>query len=112
MYENNKKAARGPGRAFKPGVSGNPGGRPKLTEEQKEFRESALSKAVEIMHNKVHDAAYIESLRPQELHGFLELVFDRCGLPRVTKAEVEEKTSLADDLIAAEKRLEGHQQRP
>jgi hypothetical protein len=63
-------------------------GRPKLSEEQKRMKYEALNKAVEIMHKKINDIDYIEGLKPGELQDMLELVFDRCGLPKVQKNEI------------------------
>lgn len=79
------------GRRFKAGVSGNPSGRKALPEELKAMRDASLSKAIEIMHAKVHDENYVENLKPHELTGLLEVVFDRCGLPKVLQADVEHK---------------------
>ncbi len=75
------------GTPFKPGQSGNPSGRPKLPEDLKAMRDETLAKAITIMHAKVHDEEYVEGLKAGELTDLLGLVFDRCGLPRVTKSE-------------------------
>ena len=74
---------RGPGKPIPKGKSLNPGGRPALPEEQKIMRNNCLAQAVKIMHEKVNDEKYMKSLRPSELQSFIELVFDRCGLPKV-----------------------------
>jgi hypothetical protein len=73
---------------FKPGVSGNPGGKKPLDPEIKEMRDAVLSRAVKILYAKIHDEKYIGKLRPAELEGFLSMAFDRCGLPKVTKSEL------------------------
>lgn len=76
------------GNRFRPGVSGNKFGRPKLTPELSEMRTAALSKAVAILHARIHDARYMAKLRPLELVAFLSMAFDRAGLPRVTRSEL------------------------
>lgn len=77
-----------PGNRFRPGVSGNIYGRPKLSPELGEMRGAALSKAVRILHAKIHDVKYIAKLRPSELVALLSLAFDRCGLPKVAHNEI------------------------
>ncbi len=84
--DNSKKI---PGRPFSKGKSPNPGGRPKLPEDVKAMKEASLAKAIEIMHSKVNDSKYVASLRPAELQGLLEIVFDRCGLPKVSKIDAD-----------------------
>lgn len=76
------------GNRFQPGVSGNKFGRPKLSPELREMREAALSKAVRILHAKIHDARYMAKLRPLELLALLSMAFDRCGLPKVAHNEL------------------------
>ena len=59
-----------------------------MTPEVRAMKEQTLDKAVRIMHNKVNDRGYIAKLKPRELTDFLALIFDRCGLPKVTQAEL------------------------
>lgn len=73
---------------FGPNNNANPNGRPKLPEELKGLRTKTLSKAVQILHKKIHDKVYIASLKPADLIHLLEVAFDRCGLPKVTKNEL------------------------
>ena len=80
-------------RPFPKGVSGNPSGRKPLPPDLKAMRDETLAKAITIMHAKVHDEEYVECLKPGELTDLLGLVFDRCGLPRVTKSEGDAATN-------------------
>ena len=74
MPENSKKTAHG--RPFKPGQSGNPGGRPKKTQEQKDalkmirdLAPEAAERLREIIRNP--DVKIADQLRA------IEIVFDR-----------------------------------
>lgn len=52
MTENsNKSAKRRPGRPFQKGQSGNPGGRPKISEDVKEAARAHTQKAIETLVN-------------------------------------------------------------
>jgi hypothetical protein len=82
---NNKTVGR---KGFAAGVSGNPGGRPKLPEEIKKLKEATLEQAIKILHNKITDKTYISDLKPMELIGFLELAFDRLGLPKISQSNL------------------------
>ena len=93
MSDQSKKKT---GHRFKPGESGNPGGRPKLDPEIKEMKSRILSRAITILDEKLHDEVYVKKLRPMELAQFLALAYDRCGLPKETKNEVSGKLSLED----------------
>ena len=84
-----KPINKGGNPAWKKGVSGNPNGRPKLSPEQHEMRHASLAKAVEILHNKIHNEAYVNALEPSDLLRMIEIIFDRFGLPKVTKSEHE-----------------------
>jgi hypothetical protein len=69
---------------FVKGKSGNPTGRPKLPIELTRMKNRSLAQAIEILDKKIHDKAYIKELSPGDLVRFLELVYDRFGLPKVT----------------------------
>ena len=76
------------GRPFKKGQCANPGGRPKLPAEIRAMKEDALEKAITILHDKINDSEYIRKLKPSVLFYFLEVAFDRFGLPKVTHQQV------------------------
>jgi hypothetical protein len=78
---------RNPDGTFGKGNCANPGGRKQLTEEQKEMKNAALGKAIEIMCDRINDVEYVGKLKPIELNYFLTLIFDRCGLPKVTNVQ-------------------------
>ena len=84
-----------PKTAYKKGESGNPIGRPALPPEVKALLYEPLAVAVRIMNEKVNDQKYMGKLRPGELQGMLSLVFDRCGLPKLTQAEISGKDGMA-----------------
>jgi hypothetical protein len=73
---------------WKPGQSGNPSGRPKLSPELKALKDASLQRAIEIMHGILHDPAYLKKMKPSDLKAFIAEACDRCGLPKVTKAEL------------------------
>lgn len=73
-------------RKWEPGMpSPNPSGRPPLSREMKILKYECLETAVELMHFKLHDPEYVNRLSPTEFVEFINTVFDRCGLPRVTQ---------------------------
>lgn len=89
MAENRPKKGKPNSTSFKPGCPTNPRGRPKLPEDIKIMKHGSLSAAVKIMYVKINDTRYIAKLRPGELVDLLALVFDRCGLPKVSQIEGE-----------------------
>src|SRR5258706_14152587 len=73
---------------WRKGQSGNPDGRPKMPEEINEIKRGALQRAIEVLYQNIMDPVYLASLRPDELFKFLEVTFDRFGLPKVSKTEM------------------------
>lgn len=49
MTENSQKAARGKGKPFQKGKSGNPGGRPPKTQEERTLEDACRSKSMEAL---------------------------------------------------------------
>jgi hypothetical protein len=70
------------------GQSGNPGGRPKLPEEIKQLKKESLEKAIEILYGLVNSDEYMARQKTDDKIKLLETVFDRFGLPKVTKTEL------------------------
>lgn len=73
MAENSKKT---PGRPFQKGKSGNPGGRPKKTQEQKDALQMIRDLAPEAAA-KLRDILNDERTRPADLLRAIEMIFDR-----------------------------------
>lgn len=76
---------------WKKGQSGNLNGRPKLPKEIHEIKKEALEKAIGILANLVKNQEYIDSMDDNVKIKLLETVFDRFGLPKVTKQEMTGK---------------------
>lgn len=73
---------------WKPGVSGNPGGRKKLPAEIREIKQAALEKAIVLLNNIVNDPVALISMGHANVAKYLELAFDRFGLPKVVRNEM------------------------
>lgn len=99
MNEPEKRNADG---RFAPGNSANPGGRKPLTPEQKEMKYGILSKALERLHEKINDDAYMNGLKPPEFVDMETLAFDRCGLPRITRNEFEGELNTPQNSVTGE----------
>lgn len=80
---------------FLPGHVSNPKGGPKLTPYLKGLLESSLSRAVDIMYDMLHDRDLLSKMSNKDKIRLIEIVFDRCGLPKAQINLVAE--SLSDD---------------
>ena len=102
------------GRPFKRGESGNPSGRPKLPEEVRIMKDEALQKAIELFHSRVTDEVFMSDLEPAEFLRFMEVAYDRFGLPKTTrtKSELSGSMSLEDLVIASYKPLDESENTP
>jgi hypothetical protein len=102
------KKKRGNPNGWPKGVSGNPGGRPKLPEEIKEIKEQTLQKAIIILHDIIEDPDFMKKLKPQDQARMIEIAYDRFGLPKVTetKLEVTDNSSIAERMKKAQERLD------
>jgi hypothetical protein len=108
MAENSGKTARG--RPFRPGQSGNPGGRPRKTPEQREIEELARSKSRAAI---LRLAAIIRDGKDADAIRACEAILARAfGRPE-QKQESEVKGGLSFELIVAkpEKALEAGDER-
>jgi len=63
-------------------------GRPKLPEDVIQMRRATLLTAVKLLFDKITDTKYMKGLKPREFAYFLEIAFDRCGLPKVMINEI------------------------
>ena len=73
---NNRKAARVPGRPFKPGQSGNPSGRPKKTKEQKDALQMIRDLAPDAA-NVLRGILYDENTKTTDKLKAIEIILDR-----------------------------------
>lgn len=86
MAENSEKRARGQGRPFEIGKSGNPGGRPKVPEEFKELAKKysidALERCITIVRDPKANVSHVLKAA--------ELIMDRAfGKPIQAKEDIE-----------------------
>lgn len=76
---------------FKPGQVANPGGRPKLSTEDKSLLKKCNSRAIELMHRILHDETAFGKggwIRPQDQMKYLEMAMNRVqGRPDVLQVE-------------------------
>ena len=94
MAENSKKTA--PGRPFKKGQSGNPGGRPKRTQEQKDALQMIRDLAPEAAE-RLRDILHDPGVKPGDLLRAIEIIFDRAfGKETAVAAPNELLQSLLD----------------
>jgi hypothetical protein len=80
---------RYPNGKFAGGMIANPLGRPKLPEYLQVMKHGSLANAIEMMYEVTNDKEFMEKLKkkPRDLVAVLEMVFDRCGLPKITRNE-------------------------
>ena len=71
-----EKKRRGPGRPFEKGKSGNPRGRPKQTQEQKDALQMIRDLAPEAAA-KLRDLLHDEKTKPSDALRAIEMIFDR-----------------------------------
>lgn len=76
---------RSVGRPFKPGQSGNPKGTPKLPPDVRLLKHEALMAAIIHLHKIMTDKEALERMSKKDFHMLAETIFDRFGLPKVTK---------------------------
>ena len=83
-----EKKRRGPGRPFEKGKSGNPRGRPKQTQEQKDALQMIRDLAPEAAE-KLRDILHDEKTKPADALRAIEMIFDRAfGKGDITVNEV------------------------
>ncbi len=102
----NETAKKVIGRPFKRGESGNPSGRPKLPEDVRVMKDEALQKAIELFHSRVMDEGFMSDLDPAEFLRFMEVAYDRFGLPKTTKNQLQSSMTLEDLVLASYRPIE------
>ena len=75
--KSSEKKRRGPGRPFKPGQSGNPGGRPKMSEDVREMLKAATPKAVRLLVSVMDDDGQKTALRMDAAKTIIERVYGK-----------------------------------
>ncbi len=86
MAENSERSAskrrRGPGRPFTPGVSGNPGGRPKSVKEVQELASTFTEEAVLALVSTMRECQTPKHWDPKEVRQSAVGIINRaCGMP-------------------------------
>lgn len=72
-----EKKRRGPGRPFRPGQSGNPGGRPKMSDDVREMLKAATPKAVKLLVSVMDDDGQKAALRMDAAKTIIERVYGK-----------------------------------
>lgn len=75
--ESSEKKRRGPGRPFKPGQSGNPSGRPKMSDDVREMLKAATPKAVKLLVSVMDDDGQKAALRMDAAKTIIERVYGK-----------------------------------
>lgn len=72
-------------------MSGNPGGKKRLPQEIRDLKNAALEQAIIILHNQIQDPVSLVAMGPSNRAKYLEMVFDRFGLPKTVRNEMTGK---------------------
>lgn len=99
MAANSTKTGRKatPG-SFKPGQSGNPGGRPKKTQEQKDALQAIRDLAPDAV-KVLKDMLYGEGVPPAQRLRAAELIFDRAYGKAEAKVDMQAKVAQGDFVL-------------
>lgn len=81
MAANSKKTARGPGKPFEKGKSGNPNGRPKMDDETKSILKAAAPDAARLMVKMMNDPNIQPKLRMQAAEVVMDRVYGKATQP-------------------------------
>ena len=81
MAESSNKAARGPGRPFQKGQSGNPGGKKKVPEDVRDMLRGATPEAIDLMIRTMRDENTKTELRIQIAQSIADRVLGKATQP-------------------------------
>ena len=101
MAANSTKSARGPGRPFEKGKSGNPSGRPKRTQEQKDALEIIRS-LTPLAVERLREIITNDNIKVDAQLRAIEIILDRT----YGKAHIVE-ISASDDMLARAREILG-----
>ena len=92
---------RGKGRPFKPGQSGNPGGRPRVLRDVQELAREKSPEAIETLSNIMHDTKAPRAARVAAANPLLDRGYGKPTQPISQTLTKVDPSSLSDEELAA-----------
>ena len=92
---------RGKGRPFKPGQSGNPGGRPRVLRDVQELAREKSPEAIETLSNIMHDTKAPSAARVAAANALLDRGYGKPTQPISQTLTKVDPSSLSDEELAA-----------
>ena len=92
---------RGKGRTFKPGQSGNPGGRPRVLRDVQELAREKSPEAIETLSNIMHDTKAPPAARVAAANALLDRGYGKPTQPISQTLTKVDPSSLSDEELAA-----------